>query len=437
MKNISIVPADTYTVINKSIITERDKKIVLMLYQPIVGYVATSLYYSLISDLDERELMSEDLTHHHLMATMQLRLDDIVIAREKLEACGLLKTYLKKGNLNQYVYLIYSPIDASEFFNHPILNVVLYNNIGKKEYDRRLNYFKIPDTNLSDYVDITASFDDVFTPVEKSAREEEKDITKKDSNNILLHKGVDFNLIISSIPEKEVNENCFNNEVRDFINNLSFVYNLNTLDMQGLIRESINERGLIDRELLRKNCSEYYKFENAGKLPTVIYNKQPEFLKKKSKEEDSSKWDKMVYTFENLTPYQLLKAKYNGAEPTNRDKKLIERLLIDQKLNPGVVNVLISYVLKTNHEQLKKSYVETIAGQWKRANVQTVEEAMRMAEDYHKKMKKIQEDKKRREQQKSRMEPQQLPIWFDEEQSIVNTSQEDVEELSKLLSDLG
>ena len=436
MKNISIVPADTYTVINKSIITERDKKIVLMLYQPIVGYVATSLYYSFLSDLDARDLMSEDLTHHHLMAMMQLNLEDIVIAREKLEACGLLKTYWKKGNLNQYVYLIYSPLDASEFFNHPILNVVLYNNIGKKEYERRLHYFKVPEINLKDYENVTASFDEVFTSVQKSVSEEEKDITRKDTNNILLHRGVDFNLIISSIPEKEINDKCFNNEVRDFINNLSFVYNLSTLDMQGLIRESINERGLIDRELLREKCSAYYKFENAGKLPTVIYNKQPEFLKKKIKNDDQSKWNKMVYTFENLTPYQLLKAKYNGAEPTNRDQKLIERLLNDQKLNPGVVNVLISYVLKTNHEQLKKSYVETIAGQWKRANIQTVEEAMRMTEEYHKKIKKIQEDKRRKEQQRTRMEPQQLPNWMDEEQSITRASKEEMEELNRLLNDM-
>ena len=35
---------------------------------------------------DALELMSDDLTHHHLMATMQLKLDSIVEAREKLDA---------------------------------------------------------------------------------------------------------------------------------------------------------------------------------------------------------------------------------------------------------------------------------------------------------------------------------------------------------------
>ena len=105
MKNISILPADTYTVINKSIITDKDERVISMLYQPIIGYTATALYFTLIDDLDKSELVSDDLTHHHLMTTMQLSLDNIVMAREKLEAVGLLKTYLKKDNINNFVYL--------------------------------------------------------------------------------------------------------------------------------------------------------------------------------------------------------------------------------------------------------------------------------------------------------------------------------------------
>ena len=151
MKHLTILPADSYIVINKTTITDADRKLISMLYQPIIGYTAVSLYNTLIDDLDKLELMSEELTHHHLMSTMQLKLDDIVIAREKLEGIGLIKTYVKKGNINSYVYLIYSPITANEFFNHPVLNVVLYNNLGKKEYERLLNYYKVPRVNLKDY----------------------------------------------------------------------------------------------------------------------------------------------------------------------------------------------------------------------------------------------------------------------------------------------
>jgi len=438
MRNISVLPADTYTVINKTVITDKDKKIISMLYQPIIGFAATALYFTLCDELDKQEIMSGEFTHHHLMSTMQLSLEDILIAREKLEAIGLIKTYMKKDNINQYVYLIYSPISAHEFFNHPILNIVLYNNIGKKEYEKILYYFKVPRINLKDFEEITCSFDEVFTPVRGTLTEMNEDVTKVDSNNILINKGIDFNLIISGIPSSQINEKCFNSDVRELINNLSYIYNLDTLDMQGLIRNAINEKGLIDKSLLRKSCREYYQFDNFGNLPTLIYNRQPEYLKKPKG--DNSKWAKMVYTFENFTPYQLLKAKYKGAEPTDRDKKLIESLLIDQKLNPGVVNVLISYVLKSNNEQLTKSYVETIAGQWKRLNIETVEEAMRFTEKEHKKLGKIFQKKNNSDGTTKvktvKTDEKNLPAWFNKEQELTQSSVEEEEEMDKILSEL-
>ena len=433
MKNRTILPADTYIVINKTVLNDSDKKLISMLYQPIIGYTAVSLYFTLLDDLDKLEVMSNDLTHHHLMATMQLKLEDIVIAREKLEATGLLKTYYRTGNINQYVYLIYSPMSAHEFLTHPILNVVLFNNLGKKEYERIVNCYKIPRINLKDYEDITSSFDEIFTSVRGNSFEVNQDITKRDTNNILLNKGIDFNLLISSIPSSMVHEKCFSKEIREFINALSFTYQLDTLAMQGLVRDALNEKGMIDKTALRKSCREYYQFEHNGDLPTLIYNKQPDYLKKPAG--DHSKWAKMVYAFENLTPYQFLKAKYKGAEPTDRDKRLIENLLIDQKLNPGVVNVLIAYVLKINHEQLKKSYVEAIAGQWKRLNIETVEEAMKIAEKEHKKVKRAFEKNKTTKSSSTKKDTN-LPAWFDKDLENEETSKEEVEELNKILEEL-
>ena len=431
MKNITILPADTYTVINKTVLNDSDKKIISMLYQPIIGYTAVSLYFTLIDDLDKLEIMSNDLTHHHLMSTMQLRLEDIVVAREKLEAAGLIKSYVKSDNINHYVYLLYSPISAHEFFNHPILNIVLYNNLGKKEYDKIVNYFKVPRISLKDYKDITSSFDEVFSSVKGNILEISDDITKKDSNNINISKEIDFNMLISSIPKSMISDKCFTKDVKELINNLSFIYNLDTLAVQGLVRDSINEKGLIDKVALRKACRNYYQFSSSGNLPTLIYNKQPDYLKKP--EGDSSKWAKMVYTFENLTPYEFLKAKYKGAEPTTRDKRLIESLLIDQKLNPGVVNVLIAYVLKINDEKLNKSYVETIAGQWKRLNIETVEDAMRITEKEHKKNKKL---INKTSKSRKTITKNDTPAWFDKELEKNDLTKEESEEMEKVLGEL-
>ena len=120
-----VLPADTYIVINKTILNDQDRKILTMLYQPIVGSVAINLYFSLWSNLDRSELISTEYNHHHLMANMQLNLDEIIEARERLEGIGLLKVFYNADNINHYIYELYSPLSPQEFFNHPILNVVL------------------------------------------------------------------------------------------------------------------------------------------------------------------------------------------------------------------------------------------------------------------------------------------------------------------------
>ena len=434
MKNITILPADTYIVVNKTVLHEEDRRILTLLYQPIIGYTAISLYFTLVDDLDTVNCTSNDLNHHHLMSSMQLRLEDIMIAREKLEATGLLKTYFKKGNVNNYVYLLYSPLSANDFFNHPILNVVLYNNIGKKEYDKRQEIFKIPRIRLTDYEDISCKFNEVFKSSNLKPFEVIEDIEKRTEAKIELNNIIDFNLLISSIPTGLVSNICFNEETKSLINNLALIYDIDTERMSGLVRTSLNEKGLIDKALLRKNCRNYYRFDNVGALPTLVYQRQPEYLKKPSG--DTSNWAKMVYTFENTSPFDYLKSKYKGAEPTKRDLQLIEELMIDQKLSAGVVNVLISYALKINNQKLNRNYLETIAGQWKRLNIETVEEAMRLTEKEYKKMKKIAQTSKPKKETKKKVTEEILPDWFNKELDTDNSNKEDNEELSKIIDSL-
>lgn len=430
--SVTILPADTYLVANKTIIHESDRKIVTMLYQPIIGHTAVSLYFTLIDDLQKKEIMSDELTHHHLMSTMQLKLEDIIIAREKLEAVGLIKTYLKKDHVNNYVYVLFSPLSANEVFNHPILNVVLYNNLGKKEYEKLVNCYKIPRINLKDFEDITANFNDIFTSVSGNVFVENDNIISKNKSELKFNNKVDFNLLISSIPKSMVNEKCFNDDTKNLIESLAFIYNIDNLNMQSLVRNSLNERGMIDKIELRKNCRNFYQFEEDGKLPTLIYSKQPDYLKMPTG--DSSNRAKQIYTFENITPYDYLRSKYKNGEPTLRELKIVEDLIINYKMKPGVVNVLISYVLKVNNQKFTRSYVETVASQWSRLNIETVDEAMRVAEKEHKKIKKLTE-KKTETQKKEISKEESLPSWFGKELESKEMTKEEQEELDNLLKE--
>ncbi len=417
----TLLPADRYIVINKSILSDTDKSIIINLYAPLIGSLAVSLYFTLWNDLGVGNLMSVDLNHHHLMVSLKSGIGGIKLARETLESFGLLKTYVRNGNVNDYVYEIYSPLTPAEFFNHPILNVVLYNNVGSKEYENLQEMYKYPKIDLKEYTDITKKLDEVYDTSKFTLKD---DVRDKMTSSIEVLSKINFDEIIASIPKGIINERAFNRKTRELINNLAFIYNIDTLRMTELIRSVLNEYGTIDKNGLRIVARKDYQFKK-GTLPTLVYRTQPEYLKNPLG--DNSKRGRIIAVFENTSPYDFLRNKYHGAEPTSRDLKLLESLMIDLELTPSVVNVLIDYVLRKNNNSLNKAYVETIAAQWKRAGLKTASEAMEFAEKEHKKlMKKIPEVKRKIEE---------TPVWFNKKIEEDELTEKEEEELKNLLKE--
>ena len=66
----------------------------------------------------------------------------------------------------------------------------------------------------------------------------------------------------------------------------------------------------------------------------------------------------MIHYFDTISPLQFLKDISGGAEPTKAEIKIIEDIMFEQKLNPGVVNVLIDNVMRITDMKLPKSYVD-------------------------------------------------------------------------------
>lgn len=374
---VIVLPADTYIVSNKAIITEYSRKIISMLYQPIIGAHATSLFFSFWSNLDVNQVMSTIKTHHYLMASTGLSIDTLMEAREKLEGIGLLKVFISKGSINQYIYELYSPLSAEEFFSNPILSTALCNSIGKQEYDKVVSYFTIPHLNLKNYEEITSPFHEVFCISPSTPLEQINNIRTNSKLGLTYAPTIDLGNVLSSIPKEMLQTQRLTKETKDFLYKIAFVYNLNDEAFISILRNSINDEHRIDKNLVKENCRKYYTFENSGKLPSIVYNNQPEFLRKEIN--DTSKRSKFIYAMETTSPYDFLTIKNNNIRPSKTDLNILEMLLVDYDLTPGVVNVLIDYVLKINNNKLVKSFVENIAVQWKRSNITTVEQAMDIA----------------------------------------------------------
>ena len=423
MKLITLLPADTYTVINKSIITEDDQKNIISLYEPIIGPIAVCLYFNFLRDLRLNEFISKDYTHHHLMRIMNSSINTIKNAREALEGVGLIKTYYKEGEPNSYCYEIYSPLSPKEFFASPVFNITLYNNLGKNEYELIKAEYELPKIDLHEYEDISKELNTIF---KSSTTYEPIDAQERKSQNPKLNGIIDFDLLISSMPKGILKSTSLTKKNKELIEQLAYIYDLDTLKMVEILRTVLTDKGTFDKVELRKSTRKYYQYNNSGKLPTIIYRTQPEYLK--THEGDKSQLAQIIYMFENTSPSDFLKIKYKGAKPTARDLRLLETLLVDLELQPAVVNVLIDYVLKKNNNKLNQSFVETIAGQWKRCNVETAKEAMALAKKENGKYTKKVTSKK------TANTKNEEPIWLNQEIKKEELTAEEQQEIDELLS---
>jgi len=420
----NVLSSDTFVVVNKTILND-NRALLINLYQPLIGAVAISLYNTLWSFLDRLELISLEFTHNTLLNNMMISCSEFKDAREKLEAIGLIKTYVKQESVNNYVYELYSPMSAKEFLNNPILNTALYNAIGVKEYERTIEFFKIPYINLRNYEDVTSKFSDTFIWTTSTMRNMEMyNLKNKTSRTLSIISKIDVNTILNLIPEEILNHRSITKEIKEYLIKISFIYNYDNEIMVELIRNSLTDKHTIDKNLLRDNASKFYQFENMGKLPSLIYRKQPEYLR--TTKEGLSNRMRMINMFETTSPYDFISSKYKTGTPSQSDLKIISYLLLDLDLKPGVVNVLVDYVLKINNNKLTKSFIDTIASQWKKSNIETVEDAMDIAEKEYRKKNENKEIKKP-------LKTTTTPSWFNKDIEEDSATEEEIRAFEELL----
>lgn len=418
-----VLPVDTFIVVNKTVLQD-DRRILISLYEPLVGAIAINLYNTLCTYLEHLELISMEYTHNTLLNTMMISVGEMMDARLKLEGIGLLKTYVKSGSINHFIYELYSPMSAKEFFNNPILSTALQNALGPMEYERRVEFFKIPTLNLKNYEDVTAKFSDIFAWTNDSLRDIEiYNLRDKAKRPLEIISKIDINTIMSMIPEELLNPRSMTRDMRDFLIKISSIYDYDNEAMVELIRNSITEKHTIDKNKLREMALKCYRFDNYGKLPNLIYKNQPEYLQ--TTKTGVSKKMQMIHIFETTSPHDFLASKYKTGTPALSDIKIIAYLLDDLNLQPGVVNVLVDYVLKINDNKLTKGFVDAIAAQWKKSNIETVEDAMKIAEKEHK--------NRRATQTKVVEKKEKKPAWFHQDIEENLATEEEIKKIEEAL----
>lgn len=371
-----LLTSDIYQVRSSYMLDLTGYKTLLQLYQPLLGMEATALYLTLNSELDQMTLTKSPALISRLCKICGFSLNSLQDAFNKLEAVGLVCSYVKQKNDNRYLFDLQMPLSPQEFMNHRILNSLLKERL-KDEYEKTVATFQVYNVNLNDYQEITSSFTDVF---EIHLNDKKVLQTKKYKQKIhnSIENNYDLTLFYQGLENLQLSKKMFTADDEKAIQQLGILYHINALDMQDLVKQSMVENHLNSR-LLAQNCRNYYDLKIPEKF-TEVFHKQSPLLQ--SEKQGESSLQKHIYYLENISPYDLLKDKMGGKEPLKRDLQVIESVLTTLQLEPGVVNVLIETTLQKCDQSLPKNFIEALGSQWKRKKIKTVQEAIEEGKAY-------------------------------------------------------
>ncbi|WP_077619033.1 replication initiation and membrane attachment family protein [Bacillus sinesaloumensis] len=423
-----IVPVDRYIVHAADLLHDYDRKIVSLLYQPLIGMKAFSLYMTLWSELEQNRLWSEESSHYSLMALLQTNLKDIYQERLKLEGIGLLKTFVKSdGDLRSYIYELQAPLSPRAFFTDGVLNVYLYNRLGKSKFFKLKQFFSDNEADLDSYKPITKAFNEVFASVNVSQmistigdemnsnleREQNTEFMDRSQEKKLLieNESFDFELFFAGISEVMIPKKSITPKVKEAITKLSFLYGINPVEMQGIVMSALDPNEKIDIEQLRKASRDWYQFETGNELPSLTERIQPLPNQTMVTKVPQTKEEELIQKLERISPKEFLIDVSGGAQPSVSELKIIEDVMFRQNLLPGVVNVLLYYVMLKSDMRLTKSYVETIASNWARLDIKTVKDAMETAKKHN-----WNADKKATKYKRQPIRKELLPDWLKQDE---------------------
>lgn len=397
-------PTDSWFVSTHKPLQTAEVGVLMHLYQPIIGTDAVSLYMTLcMQGAFHTASESPTRTHRFLMGLLNLPLDQVLEARLFLEGIGLLKTFKYEEDMGRlFRYEVIPPLEPSVFFQQDVLSITLMNRLGKERFRQVRERFNPAQQPVnSGFADVTRQFQEVFTSLTPS----ELTLSKKSDRQAILadmevapaHEtgtGPTFAGVVldwdflraqaSSIGSLD----DLTEEEREKIREWAFFYQLDDLSLGKALQnpDIYDSQNRLDVKRLHEYIKLEYRFRH-GQAPSVRALNSPsprqaneENVGEKATEKEGGSVEEVHRQWlARLSPLELLERYQRGGKVPESDVKLVEKLYEQFGLPYPVINVLIEFVFFTHNYKLPAPLVEKIAGHWKRANPQTVEEAQELA----------------------------------------------------------
>ncbi|WP_226036459.1 replication initiation and membrane attachment family protein [Aquibacillus saliphilus] len=443
-----LLPIEGFYVIFRGEISTTYFQALTHLYQPLIGIHAIALYQTLLSESFIRHNPTTPNTHHTLMNYMSLPLDEIYQARLKLEAIGLLTTFKEQSDQITYTYYLNPPFSYNDFFDDGMLSQLLYHHLGEDKYTSLLKALSSSEMTVSNSANnVTASFNDVFQTHSTMFNKMNSNEKSNDQKNEQSNKGptvsedmLDFEWIEQMLSQRMLPATkVLSPRNKKLMSQMVVLYDLTNQDLEKAILWAVNEENLLEVQEFKTACHDLMKSPKKKSDIKLVNKRDGVNTSQSNLNKSLSKEEQFIQMLETISPKQLLEDLAGGNEASSQDLKIIGDVMSQQGLKPGVINVLIHYVLLKTDMKLTKAYLEKIASHWARKNVTTVKQAMTLAKSEHKKYQEWGSNKQQFYKKTTKKEV--VPDWFTESKSNdgnqkkkkSNDDSQDNEDISKLL----
>ena len=303
-----------------------DLNVLSLLYMPIIGNRAYSIYMTLYSALN-RSSNTRKVLVSDIVDLFGIKVATLELERKRLEAIGLLVTYYKD---NEYVYLLKAPLSARHFFNDCILGAYLKNRVGEALFLKLVNLFKLESFDRTGYKNITEVFENVFRDdIDETIEKQDGYFIDKNINSSVKtgNYTFDYDYFIRELNLGLTKKKELTAEFQNIIEKTAYMYNLKEEDMVVIYHRSLDQAGNFSITKLQKEAK----------------------LAKKRKESDG-KLDSTVKGDERLKymePKKILKVMCPTAK--DKDYEVIDKVVLESPFNSEITNMVIVHALKKNN----------------------------------------------------------------------------------------
>jgi len=358
---------DKFNVVSSANLSSDDIYSLTLLYKPLIGDEALSLYLSFNSILERSRLKSSELFHLDFYDMQNITDKDFYNSRLRLEAIGLLTTYKSEDS---YIYILKTPMTPKQFLVDGTFGLYLYSKIGDKMFKYLLQLFRIEGIDKSKYINVTVSFDDVF-------KTEPSELVIDKGNDYLIGRKpntgpkidnyeFEWNFFIDQIDTSFI-ELGVTESFKKFILDIAYAYGFDENDLESLYIQSINKAQKFDKRMLRKRATLLYQNKTKSTTPDL-----------KAQDSTLSIGGFNIKSLESLPASQLLDEILTSypVQYLNRVNEIYDTIPLPR----GVLNVMIMKVLGMKDGDLPTvKYFVKVSESYIKNNILTVEDALKFA----------------------------------------------------------